>query len=220
MNLLDKLFWFCVGGFFASLIISFSAEAADYSTVTAKWEVEYNIEPGLLTAICYTESHWKNVRGAHGEIGVCQIKPSTIRMICPTCSTGRVAKVYSYGSTGEVVRKIQEKAGTKPDGIWGDLTEAAVRRYQLAHDIAVDGIVGPQTWGIMFPNTLPPGKSIEVELFNPETNIMWAARYIRWIMEYVSDDPMIIAASYNGGPANQIVKYMLKIEDRLDRIQY
>ncbi len=35
------------------------------------------------------------------------------------------------------------------DGIFGPDTEAAVRRFQTDAGIAIDGIVGPQTWGVI-----------------------------------------------------------------------
>jgi soluble lytic murein transglycosylase-like protein len=48
-------------------------------------ELKYELPPGLLAAVCEQESDWRNVRGQHGEIGVCQLKPSTARMLCPDC---------------------------------------------------------------------------------------------------------------------------------------
>lgn len=52
--------------------------------------------------------------------------------------------------TGEDVKAIQSKVGTKVDGLFGPLTRAAVIKYQKAHGLKVDGYVGPQTWGHMF----------------------------------------------------------------------
>ena len=48
-------------------------------------EVEYELPKGLLVAICGQESDWRNVPGAAGEQGICQIKPSTLRMLCKRC---------------------------------------------------------------------------------------------------------------------------------------
>ena len=32
------------------------------------------------------------------------------------------------------------------DGIFGDLLDTAVRKFQMDHDLVVDGVCGPQTW--------------------------------------------------------------------------
>lgn len=37
-----------------------------------------------------------------------------------------------------------------PDGVFGPMTDKAVRRYQEDHGLMVDGIVGPITWGLIF----------------------------------------------------------------------
>lgn len=57
------------------------------------------------------------------------------------------------GDRGEAVRLLQailRALGYDPgpvDGIFGERTETAVRLFQAAHGIAVDGVVGPGTWG-------------------------------------------------------------------------
>ncbi|MFB5660753.1 N-acetylmuramoyl-L-alanine amidase [Alteribacillus sp. HJP-4] len=57
------------------------------------------------------------------------------------------------GMRGEAVVSLQSllrKAGFSPgqtDGIFGPKTSKAVRAYQYARKLAVDGIVGPLTWG-------------------------------------------------------------------------
>ena len=56
------------------------------------------------------------------------------------------------GSRGELVVQLQlllARAGwnLKVDGIFGVKTKAAVKEFQEQHNLVVDGIVGPKTWG-------------------------------------------------------------------------
>ena len=57
------------------------------------------------------------------------------------------------GSTGNEVKKLQEKlgfTGADVDGIYGEKTEKAVRDYQEKNGLAKDGIAGSQTQGHMY----------------------------------------------------------------------
>jgi LysM repeat protein len=54
------------------------------------------------------------------------------------------------GSRGKDVQRIQRAVKVTPDGIFGPATEKAVKAYQKRHGLAADGIVGPQTWAVMF----------------------------------------------------------------------
>lgn len=48
------------------------------------------------------------------------------------------------------VQRILRRLGDEPgpiDGLYGPLTAGAVQRFQEAHSLAVDGVVGPQTMG-------------------------------------------------------------------------
>jgi len=62
------------------------------------------------------------------------------------------------GATGTAVQRLQRALRRTPnpglvvDGIFGAATEAAVRTFQQGAGLAIDGIVGPQTW-----NALPDG---------------------------------------------------------------
>lgn len=60
--------------------------------------------------------------------------------------------VIKVGSTGEDVKKIQNKLGIEADGIFGSGTEAAVKAWQAENGLAADGIVGKNTFNLMFPD--------------------------------------------------------------------
>lgn len=71
----------------------------------------------------------------------------------------------SSGSTGEAVRGVQEEfqfrnlsgdpsQGIQVDGIFGPRTDAAIRGFQLALQLVVDGIVGPLTWRALISGML------------------------------------------------------------------
>lgn len=70
-------------------------------------------------------------------------KPTT-----PTTPTKpKLGKWLRNGSTGDNVRYLQTVlGGLKVDGIFGSITEKAVRKFQKSQAIKVDGIVGSQTW--------------------------------------------------------------------------
>jgi peptidoglycan hydrolase-like protein with peptidoglycan-binding domain len=71
----------------------------------------------------------------------------------------------SVGSTGDAVRGVQEEfqyrnlsgdpiRGVQVDGIFGPLTDAAVRSFQQAVGVVVNGIVGPLTWQALISGML------------------------------------------------------------------
>lgn len=64
------------------------------------------------------------------------------------------------GSSGEEVKKLQEKLGVDVIGKFGPKTEAAVKGWQSAHGLTPDGIVGDATWAKMFApvvvESIPP----------------------------------------------------------------
>ena len=54
------------------------------------------------------------------------------------------------GSSGEDVKKLQQKLGLSADGFFGPGTEAKVKEWQTTNGLTADGIVGSGTWTKMF----------------------------------------------------------------------
>lgn len=52
---------------------------------------------------------------------------------------------YKRGSRGEVVKQIQKALHLYPDGIFGIITEEAVKEFQAKNGLKADGVVGPAT---------------------------------------------------------------------------
>ena len=50
------------------------------------------------------------------------------------------------GSKGNDVKALQSKLNLKVDGVFGPLTEKAVKEFQKKNGLVVDGIVGTKTW--------------------------------------------------------------------------
>jgi hypothetical protein len=57
--------------------------------------------------------------------------------------------VVKRGDRGSAVRSIQQELGIPADGLFGPMTERAVKRFQRRHDLLPDGIVGPLTRGAL-----------------------------------------------------------------------
>lgn len=198
------------------------ADVTSYKAHAAAMEKKYNLPPRILAAVCDQESRWRNVAGRHGEIGVCQIKPTTVLMVCPECRGDAARTVFSLGSRGDQVSRIQATLArtglytADVDGVFGEQTHAAVFQYQRQMNLPADGIVGPQTWGALFGAIAPfPGQSVTNALWDPHANIEWAARYLAWIRDNVGSDPSLMIAAYNGGPANSVVIYLKQVRARM-----
>ncbi len=58
-------------------------------------------------------------------------------------------RILQVHSTGPDVARLQRLLGVPADGVFGHRTLEAVRRFQHAHSLLVDGQVGPRTWAAL-----------------------------------------------------------------------
>lgn len=188
--------------------VNASTPRTTYQEYAAKLEATYGLEPGWLRGTCDIESNWNpKARGAHGEIGLCQIKPDTLLKICPEC---RGRATLSYGSRGAAVARLQRLLDITSDGVWGPETQAAVITFQQLNNLRIDGVVGARTW-LALGNPDYPVVDLVSELEDPFKNMTYAARYYVWLGQKLgTDDGNIIAIGYNGGDASRVAAYVLK----------
>ena len=76
----------------------------------------------------------------------------------PSLADARAGKAMIHkGQEGPSVKFVQEKVHSAADGLFGPNTDAAVRKFQGAHKLEVDGIVGPHTMAALDGNHEPAG---------------------------------------------------------------
>lgn len=60
--------------------------------------------------------------------------------------------ILKKGNRGEDVKKVQELLHLQKDGIFGILTEEAVKEFQKVNNLSVNGIVDDKTWAKLTEN--------------------------------------------------------------------
>lgn len=83
--------------------------------------------------------------------------------------------VIRKGDRGEIVKTLQTILSLVPDGIFGPLTEEAVKEFQKANHLTPDGIVGSDTWNKL--------------LFSCNATVAPVARAIKEIIVHCSATP-------------------------------
>lgn len=124
---------------------------------------------------------------------------------------------------------LEKHAHTVADryGVPADTLKAICERESSWNPSAV-GSVGeiglcqlrPQTVALMKgPNWRPELseaeriKLIETELFDPRANLVWAARYLRWMIREARGDMNLAIAAYNAGPG--VIRYVNRVKDTI-----
>lgn len=84
------------------------------------------------------------------DVQSCMQGTALIRPITPAVDPVSGKPTLVRGANGPDVEVLQRAIGVDPDGIFGPLTEAAIRIFQASLSLRPDGIVGPLTWGRVF----------------------------------------------------------------------
>jgi len=98
----------------------------------------------------------------------------------------------SYGSSGDEVKKLQQSlinAGYdlgEADGIFGEKTQAAVKKYQQDNGLSVDGIAGNNTLGKLF-STASTNTTTSTNAAQPQTQAPAAPDYSKYSYDSASD---------------------------------
>lgn len=139
--------------------------------------------------------------------------------------------IIKYGSTGDDVRRLQEKLneygyGLDTDGIFGVKTQSAVRDYQKNNGLSVDGIVGANTWGKLNASSQNTNNNVQQNQNNTNSNS--SSNFSESIElperpEYVKSQAVIDAENKvkeweNGAPSAYESKYSQQIESILNDI--
>lgn len=97
----------------------------------------------------------------------CEAIPSSDPLVVSACASRPILSNGSgFSSTGrqserdfvsalQILLNDRNDAGIDTDGLFGRGTEAAVRNWQTAQGLLVDGIVGPNTWASLCIDPLP-----------------------------------------------------------------
>lgn len=89
-----------------------------------------------------------------GTIGLSdrQSRYTKAMQVLSSASGGNIpfTETVRLGSRGDTVKAVQSRLGINADGVFGSVTDRAVRMWQAANALSADGVVGPRTWAKMF----------------------------------------------------------------------
>jgi len=71
-------------------------------------------------------------------------------------AAGNTPKTVAFGARGGDVTQVQARLALVRDGIYGPITTAAVKDFQRANRLDVDGVVGPRTWAALDASSAQP----------------------------------------------------------------
>ena len=107
------------------------------------WSARTTAPGATASGLTNGSSYQVRVRALNGPLTGAASLAATGRPAAPVVV---LPPMVSQGTIGPAVKRLQQLLGITADGIFGPQTGRAVRGYQAAHHLAVDGIVGTNTW--------------------------------------------------------------------------
>lgn len=86
--------------------------------------------------------------------------------------------IVQKGDRGTKVSKIQYKLGLTPDGIFGNGTESKVKEWQESQNLTVDGIMGENSWKVMFGCSISDFSPIGIVVHSMSEKVEWEGEVI------------------------------------------
>lgn len=117
-------------------------------------------------------------------------------------------ETIKLGSRGESVKELQRKLALAVDGIFGKVTDEAVRAFQTAHNLKCDGIVGAKTWAALGASGSVQNRRKITEVIvhcsaTPEGNDFTVADIRRWHLQRGFSDIGYHWCVYRDGSINK-----------------
>jgi peptidoglycan hydrolase-like protein with peptidoglycan-binding domain len=119
-----------------------------------------------------TASAVRSFQSSHGLLVDGIVGPRTKAALYGTSTSGVDLRFdcpnLQQGSTGACVSQLQRLLNShgfslSVDGIFGSLTDSAVRTFQSRNGLAVDGIVGPQTKAVLYHGGGPGPSGVDLQ---------------------------------------------------------
>lgn len=105
------------------------------------------ITEGAVTR--FQSTHGLAVDGVIGPVTWAALARSAPAAPTSGASTVSTHPLLRYGDSGSAVATAQRHLGITADGAFGPVTRAAVRAFQSAHGLAIDGVIGAHTWAAL-----------------------------------------------------------------------
>ena len=140
-----------------------------------------------------------------------------------------MATTLKYGSSGDEVKKLQETLNATgnynlaTDGKFGAKTQEAVKAYQKANGLTVDGIVGTNTWGALnkaststTPTTTPSATTTPSDTQNATTPKFEYADYTE--SDTVAQAKAMLDAQLSSKPGAYQSQWQNSLQETIDKI--